>query len=304
MGVAGASRDVPLDCVPNFRDLGGLRCAGGVTRARTVCRSARITGVTRRDAEALQARLRLRTIIDCRNDAEREPSYWARGDGHDELDRRFPPVSCPVGEPRPPLGAPARLCVPFQAPNSGLIRHGLRELSVLRIALRFVWWEARRRTLAALPFGWLGGQSQWEQRQRTLRSAWLAELLHDTGGYAQLYYMFATTASAQLCWAMEVCATAEAQPCLAHCHSGKDRTGLVSALLLEAVGVSRENVLDDFEASHAFAMGEAAGAQDAPESGLLLAQVPWPLEELRRSPVLNTLMGASFVQNRRFFSRK
>jgi protein-tyrosine phosphatase len=32
-----------------------------------------------------------------------------------------------------------------------------------------------------------------------------------------------------------------------HCHAGKDRTGMVAALLLTALGVERELVLDDYE---------------------------------------------------------
>jgi protein-tyrosine phosphatase len=32
-----------------------------------------------------------------------------------------------------------------------------------------------------------------------------------------------------------------------HCHAGKDRTGIVAALLLDALGVERETVLDDYE---------------------------------------------------------
>jgi protein-tyrosine phosphatase len=36
-------------------------------------------------------------------------------------------------------------------------------------------------------------------------------------------------------------------PALFHCHAGKDRTGIVAALLLEALGVQREAVLDDYE---------------------------------------------------------
>jgi len=36
-------------------------------------------------------------------------------------------------------------------------------------------------------------------------------------------------------------------PAVFHCHAGKDRTGIVAALLLEAVGVERETVLDDYE---------------------------------------------------------
>jgi protein-tyrosine phosphatase len=36
-------------------------------------------------------------------------------------------------------------------------------------------------------------------------------------------------------------------PAVFHCHAGKDRTGLVAALLLEALGVEREAILDDYE---------------------------------------------------------
>ncbi len=36
-------------------------------------------------------------------------------------------------------------------------------------------------------------------------------------------------------------------PAVFHCHAGKDRTGLVAALLLEALGVEREPILDDYE---------------------------------------------------------
>ena len=36
-------------------------------------------------------------------------------------------------------------------------------------------------------------------------------------------------------------------PAVFHCHAGKDRTGLVAALLLEALGVARDAILDDYE---------------------------------------------------------
>lgn len=36
-------------------------------------------------------------------------------------------------------------------------------------------------------------------------------------------------------------------PAVFHCHAGKDRTGVLSALLLEALGVPRSVVLDDYE---------------------------------------------------------
>src|SRR5262249_21326846 len=36
-------------------------------------------------------------------------------------------------------------------------------------------------------------------------------------------------------------------PAAFHCHGGKDRTGVVAALLLDALGVDRDVVLDDYE---------------------------------------------------------
>jgi protein-tyrosine phosphatase len=41
----------------------------------------------------------------------------------------------------------------------------------------------------------------------------------------------------------------EALPAVFHCHAGKDRTGVVAAILLEALGVPRPVVLDDYELS-------------------------------------------------------
>lgn len=44
----------------------------------------------------------------------------------------------------------------------------------------------------------------------------------------------------------------EALPAVFHCHGGKDRTGVVAAVLLLALGVDRETVLDDYEATRRY----------------------------------------------------
>jgi protein-tyrosine phosphatase len=46
---------------------------------------------------------------------------------------------------------------------------------------------------------------------------------------------------------VRLCADARNLPCLVHCAAGKDRTGLSIALILEAIGVTRDAVLDDYE---------------------------------------------------------
>lgn len=40
---------------------------------------------------------------------------------------------------------------------------------------------------------------------------------------------------------------ADGLPAVFHCHAGKDRTGVVAAILLEALGVDRRDILDDYE---------------------------------------------------------
>jgi protein-tyrosine phosphatase len=60
-------------------------------------------------------------------------------------------------------------------------------------------------------------------------------------------------------------ADAERLPAVFHCHAGKDRTGLIAALVLEAVGVDRETVLDDYEVSRVL-------HQDNPQSFTMLVE--------------------------------
>ena len=47
-----------------------------------------------------------------------------------------------------------------------------------------------------------------------------------------------------------------AVPCVMHCSAGKDRTGMAAALVLSAVGVPREKVLDDFALTDRIAASE------------------------------------------------
>jgi protein-tyrosine phosphatase len=51
-------------------------------------------------------------------------------------------------------------------------------------------------------------------------------------------------------------ATHTGVPAVFHCHAGKDRTGLVAALLLEALGVDRDTVLDDYELTATYRLAE------------------------------------------------
>jgi protein-tyrosine phosphatase len=68
--------------------------------------------------------------------------------------------------------------------------------------------------------------------------------------------------------ALEVLSSAAPSPTVFHCTSGKDRTGVVAALLLRLLGVKKEAVVEDYAGSAAF--------------------VPRLLERLARSPNYQT----------------
>jgi protein-tyrosine phosphatase len=61
-------------------------------------------------------------------------------------------------------------------------------------------------------------------------------------------------------------------PMLFHCHAGKDRTGLVAALLLDALGVPRDVVLDDYELTASYRLREHQ--QDSYENLIATGMAP------------------------------
>ena len=75
-----------------------------------------------------------------------------------------------------------------------------------------------------------------------------------------------------------------AYPVLVHCTNGKDRVGVVTALLLELLGVPRETIVADFLLSNAY-LDEVLDAFIEHEEGRLLLTLGVPREHL------NHLMG-------------
>lgn len=60
------------------------------------------------------------------------------------------------------------------------------------------------------------------------------------------YRQFPTRNGAQRALRQVITLLAEGRPVLTHCFAGKDRTGFVVATVLEAVGVDRDTIVDDF----------------------------------------------------------
>jgi protein-tyrosine phosphatase len=109
------------------------------------------------------------------------------------------------------------------------------------------------------------------------------------GGEAMLRAMYAqmvTHSPPVIARVLSGIADAGRLPAVFHCHAGKDRTGLIAALVLEAVGVERETVLDDYEVSrilhqdnpHSFTMLVESGM--APEAAAGALGAPrWAMAE-------------------------
>ena len=66
------------------------------------------------------------------------------------------------------------------------------------------------------------------------------------GDMAELYLKMIGTYGERFAQLVAIAADVDHLPMLFHCTAGKDRSGIASALLLEALGVDRETVLDDY----------------------------------------------------------
>jgi protein-tyrosine phosphatase len=68
--------------------------------------------------------------------------------------------------------------------------------------------------------------------------------------FADRYAEVALDGVVELRQTLEVIAGTGELPLLFHCHAGKDRTGIVAALVLSLVGVGRDDVVEDFALSN------------------------------------------------------
>lgn len=66
-----------------------------------------------------------------------------------------------------------------------------------------------------------------------------------------------------LCEAFELLSHAENYPVLYHCAAGKDRTGVMSALLLALLGVDRDTIIAEFRLSEQFGLPGSLEAMEA-----------------------------------------
>ena len=106
----------------------------------------------------------------------------------------------------------------------------------------------------------------------------------------QLYRRLATDGSANIGLVLMRLAEQPALPALVHCVAGKDRTGLVAAVLLGLLGVPDEDIAADYALSEAAlaAFRRRAEEQD-PDVAAWLSRVPPQLLQARPEAMLDFL---------------
>ena len=85
--------------------------------------------------------------------------------------------------------------------------------------------------------------------------------------YTRGYYRVAVNAGPRIAGLLKTIAQAENCPAVCHCSAGKDRTGIVAAILLGLLGVSDEDIVSDYVLSDRYADKIAERVRNSPFFG-------------------------------------
>jgi protein-tyrosine phosphatase len=93
------------------------------------------------------------------------------------------------------------------------------------------------------------------------------------------YVAIAENGASALAFALEVIAEGE-HPVVFHCAAGKDRTGILTGLLLSALGVSDETIMEDYELTNLSLAAHLswAKANDPKEAAEIAGRPTWLLQ--------------------------
>ncbi|WP_231861632.1 MULTISPECIES: tyrosine-protein phosphatase [Frankia] len=229
-----ARRSLPLPGTINLRDVGGYPTADGRTvRWRTLLRSGALRGLDGR-GRAVLAQIGLRTVVDLREDAEVEHDPDALG-------------RLPATHRRVPI---------FTLPAAAQAAVG----------------QAADRNGAGAGAGAGGGDGNGGDGDGTGGGAGESVAVGAAAGMAAVraagadgdlagVFDFAVDQrGSRLTAAVIALAAPGALPAIVHCSAGKDRTGLVIALVLDLAGVPVEVIAEDFALTSHFLRDEAAAA--------------------------------------------
>jgi protein-tyrosine phosphatase len=108
----------------------------------------------------------------------------------------------------------------------------------------------------------------WDREQALACQQPAAEFLHER------YSEMLLEAGPRYADALRLLAAPGAMPAVFHCAAGKDRTGLLAMLVLGAVGVGHDEIVEDYALSSTTLEAFRAAAAEDPVAAESLAQVP------------------------------
>jgi protein-tyrosine phosphatase len=104
------------------------------------------------------------------------------------------------------------------------------------------------------------------------------------------YYMILKQFSESIARVFSILAAQDALPAVYHCTAGKDRTGIVSALILDSLGVPDETIAEDYLLTDAGRDRSSAWIEvNEPELAAFLAQIPLERRMARPENILAML---------------
>jgi protein-tyrosine phosphatase len=108
----------------------------------------------------------------------------------------------------------------------------------------------------------------WDREQAAASPQPPAEFLHER------YTEMLLEAGPRYAQAVRLLAAADAMPAVFHCAAGKDRTGLLAMLVLGALGVAHDDIVEDYALTSTTMEAFRAAAADDPAVAEGLAQIP------------------------------
>ncbi|DBA84394.1 hypothetical protein WJX77_004255 [Trebouxia sp. C0004] len=238
-----------LQKVKNMRDLAEV--CSGIAPGR-ILRSACPTSANQQDADIIRQKLKITHLVDLRSTYERseDPNSLLVRNAELQVSKRQGSMTQmekfePVGE---------------QSAHSGLTIHHLSLIERSRYykaILLKIPFATSAYALAVMPFDSFKG-----------KSAIMAEV--NKGGLPMLYEMILETSGPEIKCALEVITeAAEAgEPLLFFCKIGKDRTGVLAALLLSCCGAKPEEIIADYHRSDSVIQEIALGGLEKEDKEL------------------------------------
>ncbi|KAK3084513.1 hypothetical protein FSP39_014611 [Pinctada imbricata] len=248
-----SSGNVAMKTLPNFRRINSSNFEGFENERKSVYRSSRPDCVEGDDLKAFHS-LGIRTIVDCRSKAQ---YLHKTAEGPKHLDNVYKLYSVKLPKGRNYHLDETVTCFP--------INHKTWDTEKTEISVKNIDGEEKKHFLINF-FPSAYGRAIFMRAPWYIKILGIFVLLFDTifrtsyiyfvrlfaltvinkGGLKKSYEDMIELSQASICAALKIVTREEYLPVLINCAHGKDRTGILSALILSVLGESEEEIVEDY----------------------------------------------------------